>query len=362
MPSSSRPSPPADRFFDAAAEPGKNFAPAETGSSTHAAATPAGAPAGRDPWAAFPAEYRIPASAPSLAESQAYCRRLATTHYENFSVATWFLPERLRPHFYSVYAYCRIADDLGDEAASSEDALQLLAEWNAELDACFAGHPRHPAMVALRQTIMACDLPREPFDNLLRAFRQDQAVTRYATFEELLQYCRDSANPVGRIVLYLCGYRDAERQQLSDFTCTALQLANFWQDVVPDFARGRIYLPLDSMQRFGVAEEDIAARNFTPQFARLMDFEVNRAREWFARGRPLAGQVDPGLALDIELFTRGGEEILKAIERQGFDVLRRRPAISRPRKLWLVLSTLAGTVAARARRPSRAGAAEKNTR
>ena len=277
-------------------------------------------------------------------------------------MATRFLPERLRPHFYSVYAYCRIADDLGDEAASREDALQLLEEWSAELDACYAGHPRHPAMVALRQTIVACDIPREPFADLLRAFRQDQTVARYARFDDLLQYCHYSANPVGRIVLYLCGYRDAERQELSDFTCTALQLANFWQDVVPDFAKGRIYLPLESLQKFGVAEDDIAARKFTPQFARLMSFEVARAREWFVRGLPLARQVDKDLALDIELFTRGGEEILKAIERQGFDVLRRRPVISRTRKLWLVMRALAGTAAARASRRSPGWPPGKNPR
>ena len=341
----------------------ENPSPGESASSTNFSTVSSGTEAGpRDPWAAFPPEYRIPATAPSLAEAQAYCRRLATTHYENFSVATWFLPERLRPHFYSVYAYCRIADDLGDEAASREDALQLLQEWEAELDACYAGNPRHPAMVALRQTIIACDIPQDPFADILRAFRQDQTVARYANFDDLLQYCRYSANPVGRIVLYLCGYRDAERQQLSDFTCTALQLANFWQDVVPDFAKGRIYLPLESMQKFGVSEDDIAARKFTPQFARLMSFEVEQAREWFARGWPLAKQVDKDLALDIELFTRGGEEILKAIERQGFDVLRRRPVISRPRKLWLVLGALAGTAAARASRPVLAGPAGKDGR
>lgn len=316
----------------------------------------------RDPWAAFPPEYRIPGSAPSLAESLQYCRCLATTHYENFSVATWFLPQRLRPHFYSVYAYCRIADDLGDEAASREDALQLLDEWSAELDACYGGHPRHPAMVALQKTIAECEIPREPFADLLRAFRQDQAETRYPTFEDLLQYCRYSANPVGRIVLYLCGFRDAERQRLSDFTCTALQLANFWQDVVPDYAKGRIYLPLESMQKFGVSEQDIAARRFTPQFADLMKFEVTRAREWFSCGLPLAGQVDKQLAVDIELFTRGGEEILNAIERQGFDVLRSRPVISKPRKLALVVRALAGTVAGRARISSFTRPAGKQTR
>ncbi|HXE91420.1 MAG TPA: squalene synthase HpnC [Terriglobales bacterium] len=288
-------------------------------------------------WARLPAEYAIPQQAPSLEEARAYCCRLARSHYENFHVATWFLPERLRPHFYSVYAYCRIADDLGDEVGDPQAALALLDEWEAELDACYAGAPRHPVFVALAETVRACDVPRQPFADLLQAFRQDQTVSRYATFDDLLGYCRYSANPVGRIVLYVCGYRDAERQQLSDITCTALQLANFWQDVTVDLAKGRIYLPREDMARFGVSEEDLSLHRPTPAFLDLMRFQVERAREWFARGLPLAGMVERDLALDIELFTRGGQEILDAIERQGFDVLRARPVISRSRKLRLLV-------------------------
>jgi len=302
----------------------------------------ASAPA--DGWARLPASYAIPDVAPSLAEAQAYCERLARTHYENFSVASWFLPQRLRPHFYSVYAYCRISDDLGDEVGDPQLALALLDEWESELDACYASlsnpvgtaGPRHPVFIALRETIRGCSIPQHEFADLLKAFRQDQSVPRYETFEDLLGYCRNSANPVGHLVLYVCGYSDAERQQLSDYTCTALQLANFWQDVSVDWGKGRVYLPLEDLRRFGVSEQDLAERRGTPEFLELMKFEVERAREWFSRGLPLVARVDRDLAIDIELFSRGGQEILNAIEQQGFDVLRQRPAISRRRKLWLV--------------------------
>ncbi len=230
-------------------------------------------------WAALPPHYAIPEQAPSLSEANAYCECLAKSHYENFSVATWFLPERLKPHFYSVYAYCRISDDLGDEVGDPQKSLKLLDEWEAELNECYDGQPRHPVFIALRETVKTCDIPKQPFVDLLTAFRQDQRVTRYETFDDLLGYCRYSADPVGRLVLYLCGYRDSERQALSDYTCTALQLANFWQDVVTDYGKGRIYLPLESLRRSGVTEEDIAERNFTPAFRELMRFEVARARE-----------------------------------------------------------------------------------
>ena len=287
-------------------------------------------------WSKLPPEYAIPATAPNLAEAQAYCERLARTHYENFSVATWFLPAQLRQHFFNVYAYCRISDDLGDEVGDAAASLQLLDQWQLELDACYCGNPRHPVFVALSDTVRRFDIPKQPFLDLLTAFRQDQSVSRYPTFDDLLGYCRNSANPVGRLVLYVCGYRDAERQALSDFTCTALQLANFWQDVSPDYAKGRIYLPLESLQHFGVSENDIAAQRNTPAFCELMRFEVERAREWFGKGLPLAEKVDRALAIDIELFSRGGQEILNAIEGQGFKILGRRPAISKSRKLFLV--------------------------
>lgn len=293
-------------------------------------------------WNALPESYRIPVTAPSLEEARAYCERLAKSHYENFSVATWFLPKRLRQHFYNVYAYCRISDDLGDEVGDPQQSLELLDQWEAELNACYAGSPKHPVFVALAETVKQFSIPQHEFSDLLIAFRQDQTITRFETFDDILAYCRYSANPVGHLVLYLCGYSDAERQQLSDYTCTALQLANFWQDVFVDYGKGRIYLPLEDLRRFGVTGGDIAQRRATPQFVAMMKFEVERARDWFARGLPLVKKVNRELAIDLELFSRGGQEILNAIERQGFDVLRARPEISKSRKLMLVLRAAMG--------------------
>ena len=293
-------------------------------------------------WNALPESYRIPATAPSLEEARAYCERLAKSHYENFSVATWFLPRRLRQHFYNVYAYCRISDDLGDEVGNAQQSLELLDQWETELNACYAGSPKHPVFVALAETVKHFGIPQHEFSDLLIAFRQDQTVTRFETFDDILAYCRHSANPVGHLVLYLCGYSDAERQQLSDCTCTALQLANFWQDVFVDYGKGRIYLPLEDLRRFGVTGDDIAQRRATPQFLAMMKFEVERARDWFTRGLPLVTKVNRELALDLELFSRGGQEILNAIERQGFDVLRVRPKISKSRKVMLVLRAAMG--------------------
>ena len=296
-------------------------------------------------WSALPPEYAIPEHAPSEAEAREYCRRLARSHYENFSVASWFLPERLRQHFFNVYAYCRISDDLGDEVGDTTASLQLLDQWESELNACYdgpSGHARHPVFVALAETVRKFEIPKHEFADLLTAFRQDQNICRYPTFNDLLGYCRYSANPVGHLVLYLCGYRDAERQQLSDYTCTGLQLANFWQDVSADFAKGRIYLPLEDLRRFGVSEEVIRDGENTSAFCGMMRFEVERAREWFVQGMPLIAKVERALALDIELFSRGGQEILNAIERQRYAVLGRRPAISKARKLALVARAALG--------------------
>src|SRR6266576_2389082 len=231
-------------------------------------------------WSRLPAAYAIPATAPSLDEARSYCARLSQTHYENFSVASWFLPGRLRQHFFNVYAYCRIADDLGDEVGDSAVSLQLLDQWEGELNACYDGHPRHPVFVALVETVRMFEIPKQEFADLLTAFRQDQTILRYETFVDLLGYCSYSANPVGHLVLYLCGYKDDERQRLSDYTCTALQLANFWQDVSADYAKSRIYLPLEDLRRFGVSEEEIRAARNTSAFREMMRFEVDRAREW----------------------------------------------------------------------------------
>jgi len=297
-------------------------------------------------WAALPPAYRIPDVAPTLDEALAYCRHLAETHYENFHVATWFLPKALRPHFHAIYAYCRISDDLGDEVGDRAVALALLDLWGRELDACYEGHARHPVFVALAETIRACGIPKEPFADLLVAFRQDQTVTRYETMDDVFAYCRNSANPVGRLVLYACGEAGAdvrdENFRLSDLTCTALQLANFWQDVREDFARGRVYLPQADMRRFGVTDETIKQGIATPEFRALMRHEVDFARSLFEQGLALIGRVNRDLAVDLDLFSRGGLEILRAIEHRDYDVLSGRPAISKRTKLSLALRALGG--------------------
>lgn len=274
------------------------------------------------------------------AESLAYTRWLATHHYENFHVVSFLLPRRLHQDFYNVYAFCRWADDLGDEIGDAGESLRLLAWWRAELQAMFAGRTRHPVFAALRGTALRHSLPIEPFDHLIRAFEQDQTVNRYRTWEDLDAYCRCSANPVGRLVLYLCGYRDPERLRLSDSTCTALQLANFWQDVTVDLAKDRVYLPLDLLARHGYTLDQLRARRFTPAFAAAVKEAVARARGLFLEGLPLAGMVDRRLAIDIELFSRGGMRILDKIEAMGYDVLGRRPSISRTERAALLLSAL----------------------
>lgn len=273
-------------------------------------------------------------------DARRYCARLACGHYENFTVVSWFLPRPLRQHFYNVYAYCRWADDLSDETGNPARALELLDWWERELDACYAGRPGHPVFVALAETVREFDIPADPFRSLLAAFRQDQRVTRYQTYADLLGYCRNSANPVGHLVLYLCGYRDPERRRLSDRTCTALQLTNFWQDVTVDLAKGRVYLPLEECERFGVSEEQLRRREFTPAFAALMRFQVERTRALFAEGAPLAAMVEGRVRRDIRLFTRGGEAVLRLIERCGYDVLTRRPSLSRARKVALIAGAL----------------------
>jgi squalene synthase HpnC len=298
-------------------------------------------------WRKLPARYRMPEQTPTLAEAQAYCRELAESHYENFHVATWFLPKRLRPHFQSIYAYCRISDDLGDEVGDTQQSLALLNFWNDELDACYQGVTRHPVFVALAETIRVCNIPKTPFADLLVAFRQDQTVTRYRTMQDVFGYCRNSANPVGHLVLYVCGYREPDLFTLSDFTCTALQLANFWQDVREDYLRHRIYLPLEDMERFGATEEQIRDQQFTLEFRSLMEHEVAFAQQLFDAGLPLLHRVDKEIAVDIALFSRGGQEILRAIKNQNYDVLRSRPVISKPRKAALLLRAFLERLTAR---------------
>ena len=248
----------------------------------------------------------------SLPHARNYCGRLARTHYENFSVASLLLPRRLLRHFHSVYAYCRWADDLADETGGGSQALELLRWWREELLGCYDGRPRHPVMIALRETIQRFQIPPQPFLDLLKAFEQDQQIKRYQTYEQLLDYCRFSANPVGRLVLYLCHSFDGERAALSDHICTGLQLADFWQDIARDLDLGRVYLPEEDRQRFQYRESDLQARRFTAEFAELMRFEVDRTRALFLRGLPLLERIAEDVRPDIELFARGGLAILNA--------------------------------------------------
>ena len=273
-------------------------------------------------------------------ESRAYTRWLATHHYENFHVVSLLLPKRLQQDFYNVYAFCRWADDLGDEIGDTAESLRLLAWWRSELQAMCTGGAKHPVFVALAGTVREFSLPVQLFDDLIRAFEQDQTVTRYRNFAELFEYCRYSANPVGRLVLGLCGYRDPERQALSDATCTALQLANFWQDVTVDLGKDRVYLPLDLLEAHGYPLEALFARKFDERFRAAMQEAVNVTRGLFVKGLPLADSVDRRLAIDLELFSRGGLRVLEKIERQDYDVLGSRPAISKLERVGLLLGAL----------------------
>ena len=287
-----------------------------------------------------PVELLEPATRPTLAEAQAWCKALAESHYENFHVATFFLPKQLRLHFHAVYAYCRVSDDLGDEVADRATATRLLTTWGAMLDQCYdtPESSRHPVFVALRESIAACDLPRQPFHDLLRAFKDDQVKTRFANLGELEDYSRYSANPVGSLVLYTCGYREPALHALSDRTCTALQLANFWQDVGEDLhERDRIYLPQDRMAKHGVTEADLLAGRETDGYRALVRELVEETRAMLLEGAPLIDRVDRELGATLRLFTQGGLAILDAIKAIGYNTLSHRPEVSKAAKLRLLL-------------------------
>ena len=289
-----------------------------------------------------PHEYLTPLDRPTLAEAQAWCAALSRSHYENFHVDTFFLPPKVRPHFESIYAYCRVSDDLGDEVDSPATATRLLEAWGQMLDECY-DHPErsmHPVFVALHESIVACDLPRQLFHDLLTAFRMDQIRTHYDTWEGLLDYSHYFANPVGRLVLWVCGYRDEERALLSDKVCTALQLANFWQYVVEDFERGRRYIPAESLLRFNVDEGQIPGRVFTPEFRAMIEDLVLRTRAMLHEGGVLCSTVDRELAVTLNLFRKGGDAILDGITAQNYDVLRGRPVVSKVKKLSLLASSV----------------------
>ena len=277
----------------------------------------------------------------SLEEAEAYCRRLATTHYENFPLVSWLLPKELHQHFYNVYAYCRWSDDLGDEVGDPARSLELLSWWRDELAGCYAGEARHPVFVALAKTIREFGIPMEPFEDLLSAFEQDQRVTSYQTFADLRDYCRRSADPVGRLVLYLCRQFNEQNAAWSDSICTGLQLANFWQDVARDKDIGRVYLPKEDRERFTYSDQDLEQRITNGAFLELMRFEVDRARDFLTGGLPLIPRLPGRLQIDIEMFALGGLKILERIEGIGYRVWETRPAVTRFDAMKLLFVSLA---------------------
>ena len=286
-----------------------------------------------------------------LAAALAYTRNLTTSHYENFSVISFLLPRHLRQDFCNVYAFCRIADDLGDEVRNPVLSLQYLADFRAQTQACYAGGGSGKAttavFVALSETIRKYDIPVDPFLDLISAFEQDQSLTRYQTYDQIVDYCRRSANPVGRLVLYMTGYRDPQRQQLSDQICTALQLANFWQDVRRDLLeRDRVYLPAEDLSRFGVSVEDLRAGHATPQYRDLLKFQVDRTQLLFDEGRGLLPLLHPRIRPQISLFSRGGQAILQAIRKQDYDTLTSRPKLTKGQKLTLMFRASLGVLLA----------------
>lgn len=276
----------------------------------------------------------------SLEDSLVYTRWLATSHYENFHVVSFLLPKHLHQDFYNVYAFCRWADDLGDEIGDTSESLRLLNWWREQLIAMYAGHAEHPVFVALSGTVERHRLPIDPLDDLITAFKQDQVVTRYQTWDQLFDYCRYSANPVGRLVLYLCGYSDAERQMLSDSTCTALQLANFWQDVRVDLEKDRVYIPIEVLDAHGYSVAELFAHKYDERFEAIMADVCDMAFDLFQRGLPLADMVDRRLAVDLDLFSRGGLKMIEKIERRRYDVLSGRPAISKIERVGMLLQAI----------------------
>jgi squalene synthase HpnC len=258
------------------------------------------------------------------------------------------LPRHLKQDFSNIYAFCRTADDLGDEVPDKALASSYLGRFRDYTHVCYEGRALSPLFVALRETIAKYDIPIQPFLDLIDAFEQDQRISRYDTFPQLVDYCRRSADPVGRLVLYMCGYRDPDRQQLSDRTCTALQLANFWQDVRRDILElDRIYIPADSMQRFGVTEDQIRQGRCDESFRDLMQFEVDRTAALFDEGEALLPLLDPTVRRHVALFASGGRAVLDAIRGQNYDTLTRRPALSKFHKGRLVIAALVAGVSAR---------------
>jgi phytoene synthase len=280
---------------------------------------------------------------PTIEESFLHCERIAKEHYENFPVASIAVPRNLRPYVWAVYAFARVADDFADEGVRSPAGrLEALDSWERQLDDALAGRPAGPVSVALGETVARTSLPVQPLRDLLSAFRMDVTTSRRQTFDEVIGYCRCSANPVGRIVLHLFGAASEAAVERSDDICTALQLTNFWQDIAVDLQKDRIYLPLDDLRRFGYTEEDLRAPVLDARFRELMKFQVDRTRSLFLRGRPLLALVSGRLRFELDLTWRGGMAILDALERSGYDVFTARPVVGRADKLRILAAAIFG--------------------
>ncbi len=265
----------------------------------------------------------------SIDDAFDFCARITNAHYENFPVASLFLPKEKRPYIQAIYAFSRIADDFADESVRlPEERLANLQNWEEQLELCFRGEARHPVFIALSETVSRLDIPVEPFRDLLTAFRRDVTQHSYATFEDLMSYCSCSANPVGRLVLMIFGYRDEKLFRLSDHICTALQLTNFWQDVSVDKEKQRVYVPIEDMERFEYSMDDLQHGRSEKQFHNLMKFEVERTKNMFYDGAELPSLVENDLQLELRLVWFGGMRILKKIERSGFEVLLHRPTLN----------------------------------
>jgi squalene synthase HpnC len=280
----------------------------------------------------------------SLEEAYAYCEKLALSHYENFPVGSVLLPKHLRRYFYSIYAFARISDDFADEGYdegySEQERLELLEEWRVLLREAFANRAKHPVFVALAHTQAKFKMPISLFEDLLSAFGQDVVKRRYQDFAELLDYCRRSANPIGRLILLLFGHQEEEMLRQSDCICTALQLANHWQDLAIDLEKDRVYVPEEDLQKFGLSPASLLEKKVSPEFQNLMKFEIARVRDLFTSGKPLCTAVPGRLGLELRIVWLGGSHILDALEKNAYDVFTRRPLITKKDKLMILLKAL----------------------
>jgi phytoene synthase len=278
---------------------------------------------------------------PSLSESYRHCEALASAHYENFPVASLFVPSAKRKHIAAIYVFARTADDFADEPGRSpQERLQALSDWESQLMESSPGNSSDPCFIALHHTIKELQIPPQLLRDLLTAFRTDVTTTRYRTFDDLLNYCRCSANPIGRLVLLIFGYNDERLFSLSDDICTALQLTNFWQDLSIDIKRNRLYIPLDDIERFGCDEQSVMNGQNSPVLRELLAFEVDRTRKFFDRGKSLLFSVKRDVAFELRLTWNGGKKILNMIERQQYDVFSHRPSLRFFNKIGVFFSTL----------------------